>query len=139
MSRDPLAAQEMVRLTGQFGVPVIVVDGKAVIGFDVAKLERLLASHPAPASLGAAVADAAPSLAKRGARPIEGVLVGRVKEGSPAHLAGLRPGDVILALGQRPVRNVAELQQMLRNLRQGHRATLEVLRDGNTLTMEVSF
>lgn len=31
VSRDRTAAEEMVKLTGQMGVPVIVVDGRAVI------------------------------------------------------------------------------------------------------------
>ena len=43
VSRDKAAADEMVRLTGQMGVPVIVVDGKPIIGFDRPRLESLLA------------------------------------------------------------------------------------------------
>ena len=39
---DHAAAQEMVRKSGQMGVPVITVDGKVVIGFDVRELDRLL-------------------------------------------------------------------------------------------------
>ncbi len=40
---DRVAAQEMVQKSGQMGVPVITVDGKVVIGFDVKELDRLLA------------------------------------------------------------------------------------------------
>lgn len=36
------AREEMVKLTGQMGVPVIVVDGEAVIGFDQEKINALL-------------------------------------------------------------------------------------------------
>ena len=43
VSRYRAAAEEMVRLTGQMGVPVIAVDGEVVIGFDRASLEKLLA------------------------------------------------------------------------------------------------
>jgi glutaredoxin-like YruB-family protein len=39
---DRAAAQEMVRKSGQMGVPVIMVDDKVVIGFDVRELDRLL-------------------------------------------------------------------------------------------------
>lgn len=39
---DRGAAQEMVAVSGQYGVPVITVDGEVVVGFDRAKLERLL-------------------------------------------------------------------------------------------------
>ena len=34
--------QEMVRLTGQLGVPVIVIDGEAVVGFNQNKIEQKL-------------------------------------------------------------------------------------------------
>jgi thioredoxin reductase (NADPH) len=39
---DPAAAQEMFEKSGQLGVPVILVDGEVVIGFDKSYLERLL-------------------------------------------------------------------------------------------------
>ena len=44
VSRDRTAADEMVRLTGQLGVPVTVIDGQVVVGFDRPHLEQLLAS-----------------------------------------------------------------------------------------------
>jgi glutaredoxin 3 len=37
------ARDELVRLTGRMAVPVIVVDGQVVVGFDKAKLQALLA------------------------------------------------------------------------------------------------
>jgi glutaredoxin-like YruB-family protein len=40
---DRTGAQEMVQKSGQMGVPVIVVDGKVVVGFDQRELESLLA------------------------------------------------------------------------------------------------
>ncbi len=42
VSRDAQAAAEMVRKTGQQGVPVIDVNGTAVVGFDKARLNRAL-------------------------------------------------------------------------------------------------
>lgn len=42
VSADHQAAMEMVRRTGQQGVPVIEVDGEFVIGFDKARLDALL-------------------------------------------------------------------------------------------------
>jgi len=35
--------QEMITLSGQRGVPVIVVDGSVIIGFNQSKIEKLLA------------------------------------------------------------------------------------------------
>ncbi|MER3474511.1 MAG: NrdH-redoxin [Armatimonadota bacterium] len=42
VSRDHAAARDMVRRSGQQGVPVIDIDGKIVIGFDRAKINQLL-------------------------------------------------------------------------------------------------
>jgi glutaredoxin len=36
--------QEMIKKTGQFGVPVIEVDGKIILGFDKQKLDEYLTS-----------------------------------------------------------------------------------------------
>jgi glutaredoxin len=38
------AREELVRLTGRMGVPVIVIDGQVVVGFDRARLQTLLAT-----------------------------------------------------------------------------------------------
>lgn len=40
--RDITKRQEMLDRTHQFGVPVIVIDGKIVIGFDRSKINQLL-------------------------------------------------------------------------------------------------
>ncbi|GAB4306165.1 MAG: glutaredoxin family protein [Candidatus Bipolaricaulota bacterium] len=42
VSADHQAAMDMVRRTGQQGVPVIEIDGEFVIGFDKARLDALL-------------------------------------------------------------------------------------------------
>lgn len=42
VSRDMAAARDLIRRSGQMGVPVIDVDGRLVIGFDRARLDRLL-------------------------------------------------------------------------------------------------
>lgn len=43
VSKDNVKAQEMVKLSGQMGVPVIMVDSEVIIGFDQSKLDKLLA------------------------------------------------------------------------------------------------
>lgn len=40
---DGEAQEELIRLTGRMAVPVIRVDDEVVVGFDRAKLQRLLA------------------------------------------------------------------------------------------------
>ena len=42
VSRDTAAARDMVRRSGQMGVPVIDIGGKNVVGFDRPKIERYL-------------------------------------------------------------------------------------------------
>ena len=42
VSRDPRAARDMQRRSGQTGVPVIDIGGKIVVGFDRPKIDRLL-------------------------------------------------------------------------------------------------
>lgn len=42
VSRDAGAAQDLVRRTGQMGVPVIEIDGRPVVGFDRARIDQLL-------------------------------------------------------------------------------------------------
>lgn len=42
VSRDPAAARDMVRRSGQMGVPVIDIGGKVVVGFDRNKINQLL-------------------------------------------------------------------------------------------------
>jgi hypothetical protein len=38
------AREELVRLTGRTSIPVIVVDGQVVVGFDKARLQALLST-----------------------------------------------------------------------------------------------
>ena len=43
VAKDKQGLEEMVKISGQMGVPVIVVDGEIIMGFDKARLEELLA------------------------------------------------------------------------------------------------
>lgn len=42
VSQDMQAARDMVRRSGQQGVPVIDIDGKIIVGFNRAKIDQLL-------------------------------------------------------------------------------------------------
>lgn len=42
VSRDHAAARDMVRRSGQSGVPVIDIGGRIVVGFDRPKIDRYL-------------------------------------------------------------------------------------------------
>lgn len=42
VSRDQSAARDMMRRTGQMGVPVILINNKPIIGFDRNKINQML-------------------------------------------------------------------------------------------------
>jgi S1-C subfamily serine protease len=133
VSRDPMAASELQQL-GQRGVPVILVDGHLVVGFDRARLERLLAQATAESGaerprLGASIADAAHH-APPGSPP--GAYVGRVRPGSPAARAGLQPGDIIVALAGQPIGSAAAVEQMMSRLGSQHSVAVRIYRNGRT-------
>jgi len=45
VAKDPGGRQEMVRMTGQSGVPVVRVGEHAMVGWDAAEFERLLSGR----------------------------------------------------------------------------------------------
>ena len=42
VSKNKKAAEEMVKKSGQMGVPVIEIDGKIIVGFNEGKLKSML-------------------------------------------------------------------------------------------------
>jgi glutaredoxin-like YruB-family protein len=42
VSRDAQAARDMQRRTGQMGVPVILINNQAIVGFNKARIDQLL-------------------------------------------------------------------------------------------------
>ncbi|PJF26322.1 MAG: hypothetical protein CUN53_08285 [Phototrophicales bacterium] len=65
-----------------------------------------------------------------------GALITEVLANSAAERAGLLVGDVITAVNGEPVADAAALRDLIGGLRPRDRVTLEVLRDGETLTVE---
>lgn len=126
VSRDRQAAIEMVRLSGQQGVPVAVINGQVVVGFNRPLIDRLLARP----KLGLAIAPAERIAAKKGLALPSGAYVGRVDPGSPADRAGLRPGDVITRMAGHPVRSDADVHRLLTGVRPGQDLPLTFWRDG---------
>ncbi len=67
-----------------------------------------------------------------GAVPPEGALVSRVGEGTPAARAGLRPGDVITAVGEREAPAAAEVVTIIGRAQVGARVPVSFVRRGET-------
>ncbi len=42
VARDQKAAQDMLRRTGQMGVPVILINNKPIVGFDLPRINSML-------------------------------------------------------------------------------------------------
>ena len=66
-----------------------------------------------------------------------GILVISVEPNGPAHRAGLREGDVIVAYGSHPVASIDELHRLLTEEQVGTKIGLTFLRSGEKLTLEV--
>ncbi len=140
VSRDAYAAMEMVRISGQQGVPVIVIDGQVILGFDRPTVDRLLWQRMnTPPKLGVAVADARQIAAKKGLQLPDGAYVGRVNTGSAAAYAGLRAGDVIVRLANRPVQDDSSLHRIMADLRNNTLVPLAIWRDGQQFELAVPF
>jgi glutaredoxin 3 len=140
VSQDPQAAAEMVRLSGQRGVPVVAIDGQVVVGFNRPLIDQLLAQRATrPPKLGAAIADAGRIAAKKGLQLPEGAYVGRVDPGSAADTSGLHPGDVIVQLAGQAIRTDQDVDRIMANVRFGQVVDLLAWRNGQTIRMTVRF
>ena len=81
--------------------------------------------------LGIEMADVPAELQRKLKLPtLDGALIARVEDGSPAERAGLREGDVVTALNGRPIRTSGELRARLGLTPVGEEVELGILRDG---------
>ncbi len=69
---------------------------------------------------------------------LDGVLVNAVEPGGPAAIAGLEPGDIILALDERGITNTIDLPAQVAEIKPGTSIKLTVLRRGNTKAINVT-
>ncbi|KPJ59931.1 MAG: hypothetical protein AMJ46_09175 [Latescibacteria bacterium DG_63] len=62
---------------------------------------------------------------------VEGALVADVNEDGPAHMAGVKKGDVIILIDRNGVNDVEELVKLVSKKDPGEKVTIVVLRDGS--------
>ncbi len=90
--------------------------------------------------LGVVVEPITPEIAKRTNRSdVRGVLVRDVVSGGPADKAGIRPGDIVLAINGTPIEDANSLRNQVANSQPGSQGTLTVWRDGREQQIRVTF
>lgn len=88
--------------------------------------------------LGVYIQDLLPGMEARfGVKAGQGVLVSDVVAGGPADEAGLKPGDVIVAVDGRAVGTTNELQLEIMYRSVGETAIVDVVRDGKSISIPV--
>ena len=89
--------------------------------------------------LGIAPLNLTPVIASQMGVPVqEGIVVARVAEGSDAQSAGLRGGDVIVAIDGQPIRNTGDLSKFLLDNPPGQRISVRLYRDGMELETQAT-
>ena len=131
-------AQELVRNSGQMGVPVTIIDGQTVIRFDRGRLEQILNRRQTKQrpSFGEMIADASKITAKKGPDIILGAYVGGVRPGSPAEKTGLTAGDIIIQFNGKNIAKAGDLDNALSTMNSGSRFSLSYLRGNNKMNTE---
>ena len=94
---------------------------------------RIAATDTPPALRGASLRDLGPG--DRAYGRIEGVIVAEVERRSRAARNGIRPGDVIVAVNRRRVRNTGELEEVLE--RTGGAIALNIVRGNSQLLIVI--
>ena len=80
-----------------------------------------------------------PELAETfGVKADAGVIITGVLQAGPAALAGMRPGDVIVKVGDKAIRNVSELLTAVAALKPGVATEFEVRRSENSVELEIT-
>jgi glutaredoxin 3 len=135
VSRDRNAAQELINTTGQMSVPVTIIDGQTIVGFDRSRLEQVIGRRE-PASFGASVADASKITAKQGTGVTLGAYIGKVKPGSVAERLGLAPGDIVIEVNMKHIANATDLEKVISALSRGNRISVVFLRGNERFVNE---
>jgi S1-C subfamily serine protease len=136
---DSTAAQEAVKLTGQNGVPVTVIDGQTVVGFNGPRLEQLIAQAEAAArpKFGAGIANVGKE-GRKGVPIVFGAYVGRIGTGSIAERVGLAIGDVIIQMNKQKISDTTDLEHFMTGIKQGDKLSVVFIRGTVVNTVEAT-
>ena len=141
--------------SGNSGGPLFNMKGE-VIGITTAKYSGTSSSGASIESIGFAipmddVLDKIQQLIKNGyiSTPYMGISVDNrmgigayvvsVEAGSSAQNAGIRAGDIIIALGEHNIESVADVSQAMRSFKVGDTTTVSVFRERQILELNITF
>ncbi|MBS1221984.1 MAG: 2-alkenal reductase [Proteobacteria bacterium] len=118
--------------------------GNVGIGFAipanmVSRLMNQIVAHGSVrrGQLGVAVQDLTPELARAFNIPADrGAVIAQVSPSSAAARAGLKEGDVVLSINDKPIRDGNGLRNAIGLLEVGEAARLEILRDGKPMILD---
>jgi serine protease Do len=138
---------EMIRRSGQQGVPVITADDDVIVGFDQVRLAKIAERHAGPKrpALGLLAADAEQYFSRHAdaaaAFPpgTKGVYVGEIRLGSVAERSGVQRGDVIAAVAGKRVRSMRDLDSLVDTLKAGESVSVRYLRGAEERTTTFQF
>lgn len=138
---------EMIRRSGQQGVPVITADDEVIVGFDQVRLAKIAERHAGPKrpALGLLAADAEqyfsrhPEAASAFPPGTKGVYVGEIRPGSVAERSGVQRGDVIAAVAGKRVRSMRDLDTLVDTLKAGESVPVRYLRGSDEQTTTFQF
>ncbi len=147
VATDYDAAMEMIKRSGQQGVPVIATDKDVIVGFDQARLAKVVAEYAKAKRppLGLLAADAEqyfekhPEIRANYPDGAKGIFVGDVRPKSVAERSGLRFGDIVTSVAGKKVKNMSGLDQMIDTLNPGDKVSVRFLRGQNSETGEFQF
>jgi serine protease Do len=113
-----------------FAIPADVADGITKQLIAGGKITR--------GYLGATIQPVTPEIADSVGMPgKKGALVAELVPGGPAEKAGVLPGDVVLAVNGRPVKNASELTREVASSRSGDMLNLSIMRAGQAKIIQV--
>lgn len=127
----------MVNLSGQMGVPVIIIDGEVIVGFNRPRIQELLSNAAKPVRFGLKIADAMTSAQPMGVTPVPGAIIGDVAPGLSGEKTGLKTADIVTEVNGVEIDGAADLEKALAGLKPGDVVTMFFLRAGEKRKSEI--
>ena len=87
--------------------------------------------------IGAGIQEVTPEAAAFGEGTSHGVLITEVLQNSPAELAGIKPGDLLIAIDSKPINDWSAMLDTIANLSPGKVVPIQLVRNGKEIALPV--